>query len=405
MQRTYALEGIRVVDFSWIFSGPIATKFLADHGAEVIKIESNTKPDETRNVTPFKNGISGLNRSLLFANYNTSKLGMTIDLTQPKGIEIVKKLIGVTDIVVEAFSPGTMTRLGLDYNELQKVKPDIIMLSMSMYGQTGPFSQRPTLGMYLQSLMGFTELLGWPDRPPVIPPTPYPDYISPWFILTAILGALDYRRREGKGIYVDLSQLEGGLYFLAPAILDYTVNQREQTRRGNSSNRAAPHGAYRCKGDERWCVIAVYTDEEWVTFCKVIGKPELVNDPKYATLLGRKKNEDELNKLVEEWTELLSPETITSQLQQAGIEAAIVQNGEDIVDKDPQIRHRQHYRTLYHPEIGEHIVEVAPFILSKTPVELQRSAPCLGEHNEYICREILQLSDEEFVGLVNLNVF
>lgn len=404
MTRSHALQGIRVVDLSWQFTGPIATRFLGDHGAQVIKVESMSRPDEVRGYSPYKDNIAGINRSTLFANYNGSKLDITLDLKNPQGLEVAKKIVALSDVVTATFRPGAIEKLGLGYEELQKVKPDIIMVSMTMQGQWGPFSRQPTLGAFFQSAMGFTELIGWPDRTGVIPPMPYPDYIAPWFMLIAILGALSYRENTGKGQYFDLSQLETGLHFLTPVLLDYFVNGRIATRNGNRSNHACPHGAYRCKGDDRWCAISVFTDEEWKALCRVIGSPAWTKDPRFSTLISRKNNEDELDRLIGEWTIDRSPEEVMVSLQTAGVAAGIVQSGQDLIDRDPQLKHRGHCQVMGHPEIGSYVSEMVPFRLSETPPEVKR-APCLGEHNEYVCKEILRISDEEFIELLNSGVF
>lgn len=405
MEKTYSLEGIKVVDFSWIFTGPIVTKFLGDHGAEVIRIESSARPDDARTYTPFKDGIPGMNRSGVFANYNSSKFSITLNLTHPRGIELARKLVVRSDVVIEAFRPGTIKRWGLDYEKLKEVKSDIIMVSMSLQGQYGPFALQPSFGAFFQSTMGFTHVLGWPDREPAVPPTPYPDFIGPWFILVAIMTALDYRRRTGKGQYIDLSQLETGVHFLAPTLLDYTINNRDQTRQGNSSTRAAPHGAYRCRGKDRWCAIAVFNDEEWEAFCRIIGNPAWTQDPRFATLLGRTENGQELDKLVEAWTINYSAEEVMNIMQTARVAAGVVQNGEDLVDKDAQLNHRQHFWKLDHPEMGSHISEAPPFRLTKTPAAPQMPAPSLGEHTHYVCTQILGMSDEEFVEMEIEGVF
>jgi len=404
METRSALYGTRVIDFSWQYTGPAATKFLGDYGAEVIKIENAARPDDIRLSRPFKDGIPGMNRSACFANINTSKYGITLDLNHHKGIEVAKRLVPLGDIVIESFRPGVMKRWGLDYEELKKTKPDIIMASMSIQGQTGPFSGQSGIGTFLQGAVGITHFTGWPDRDPTGTPIPYLNWIAPWFLLVAIMAALDYRRRTGRGQYIDFSQFEPSLHFLAPALLDYTTNGRIQTRRGNRSDRAAPHQAYRCKGGDRWCAIAVCSDQEWKSFCRVIGNPEWTRDPRFSTILGRKEHEDELDRLLEKWTIDSTAEEVMMIMQSAGVAAGIVQNGEDLVDRDPQLRHRHHFHALDHPELGSHICEVAPFRLSDSPANPRR-APCLGEHTEFICRQFLGMSDEEFVGLMQAGAF
>ncbi|UCG84315.1 MAG: CoA transferase [Dehalococcoidia bacterium] len=403
-KRKYALKGLKVVDFSWVFTGPIVTKYLGDHGAEVIKIESATRPDGTRVFTPFKDGILGLNRSGVFANYNSSKYSININLREPRGKEIVHKLVERADIVLETFGPGTMKKLDLDYDRLQQVKSDIIMLSMSMVGQYGPHSDQPSFGQVLQATNGFVHLLGWPDRPPCLPVAAYTDFIAPWYVLIALMSALDYRRRTGKGQYIDLAMLECSVHPASPVVMDYAVNSRVQNRMGNRNPMAAPHGVYPCKGKERWCAIAVFNDREWRGLCKVMGNPEWTESSKFDTLLHRKENVEELDKLMGKWTRNFTPEEIMARLQLAGVAAGVVQTGEDMVDHDPQLRHRDHFEVLEHAEMGTHISERPPFRLSRTPSEPQRPFPSFGEHTEYVAKEILGMGDEEFAELIGAGV-
>ena len=272
------------------------------------------------------------------------------------------------------------------------------MLSACMQGQTGPHAAHPGLGFHLTALSGFSNITGWPDRQP-LDLGPHTDFIAPHFNLLAILAAIDYRRRTGKGQYIDISQYENGIHFMAPIILDYVVNQRIANRMGNRHSDAAPHGAYRCHGEDRWCAIAVFTDEEWQSFSKVIGDPRLTTNLKFSTLLARKENEDELDSLVEEWTINRSAEEVMNLLQAAGVAAGVVQTGEDLLEHDPQLKHRQFFQELDHPEIGKHYARCPAFTLSKSSCEVQR-APLLGEHNEYLLKETLGMSDEEIAELV-----
>jgi benzylsuccinate CoA-transferase BbsF subunit len=224
------------------------------------------------------------------------------------------------------------------------------------------------------------------------------------YAVIAIIAALDYRRRTGKGQCIDLSQFESGVGLLTTAILDYVANQRVQSRMGNRSPFAAPHGVYRCKGDDRWCAITIFTDQEWNAFCDIIGRPQWTKEPKFATLLARKENEDELDKLVEEWTANRTAEEVTTSMQTSGIAVGVLKNASDMME-DPQIQHRRHLRISEHPEIGPHTCEVPAFILSKTPCQMNMPAPCLGQHNEYVYTKVLGISDEEFVDLLTEGVF
>jgi len=396
----YALDGLKVLDFSWVFTGPIVTKFLGDHGAEVIKIESAVRADGSRMITPFKGGTAGLNRSGVFANYNSSKYSMNLNLQEPRGVEIAKRLAARADIVIETFGPGVLTGLGLGYDDLKKVNPDIIMASMSMFGQYGPYSQQPTFGQLLQAANGFVHLLGWPDRPPSLPASPYSDYIAPWYVLIALMSALDYRRRTGRGQYIDLSMYETGIHLAATEIMDYAVNGRDMNRMGNRHPAASPHGIYPCKGYERWCAIAVFNDGEWTALRRVMDNPGWAKSPVFNSMQSRMENAVELDVLMGKWTAGISAEELVINLQTAGIAAGVVQTGEDLVEHDPQLKYRQHFLEMEHAEMGLHLTEMPSFRLSRTPAEPQRPFPSFGEHTEYICLEILGMSDKKFAGLV-----
>jgi len=309
------------------------------------------------------------------------------------------RLVAWADVVAENFAGGAMERMGLGYEELKKIKPDIIMLSSCMMGQTGPYATQPGYGFHMTALAGFNQITGWPDREPTAPHGPYTDFIAPHFNALAILAALDYRRRTGKGQYIDMSQYENGIHFLAPLILDYVINGREADRMGNHSAYTAPHAVYRCRGEDKWCAIAVFTDEEWDSLGKVIGSPVWTNDLRMATPQARKVNEEELDRLIEAWTINYSPEEVMALMQTAGVPAGVVETAEDLLDNDLQLRHRRSFWELDHPEIGKYRSIGASFVLSKSPYELRR-APLLGEHNEYVLKDICGMSDEEIAELV-----
>ncbi|MDO8671871.1 MAG: CoA transferase, partial [Dehalococcoidia bacterium] len=395
----HVFEGLKVLDFSWVGAGPATTKLLVDHGATVIRVESIHRPETLRLASPFRDGIPGINRSGYYATYNNDKRSLALNLQHPKAIEIARRLVGWADVVAESFSPGSMGRLGLDYGSLVKIKPDIIMYSTSQQGQTGPHAMIAGYGLQLVSLAGLTWLGGWPDRAPTGPYGPYTDSTAPAVGATAIAAALDYKRRTGKGMYIDLSQYEAAANFLAPVLLDYTVNGRIQHAQGNRCPEAAPHGVFPCKGHERWCTIAVFTDSEWLALRKEMGDPAWSGSPAFASLQMRKQNEDEIERQIALWTTDQVAEDVMLRLQRVGVPAGVVQTAEDL-HNDPQLAHRNFLRVLDHPEIGKHSYEAPPFKLSKTPSELKKAGPCLGEDTEYVCTQILGLSDEEFVELI-----
>lgn len=398
------IEGIRVADFSWIVAGPLISKCLADYGATVVRMESKRRPDSLRMSAPFKDRIRGVNRTASFTRINGNKYSMALNLTHEKGRDVARRLVAWADVVIENYAPGLMERWGLSYDDLREVKPDIIMVRSSNQGQTGPFAPQPGLGGDLIALTGFIHFTGWPDRAPVLIPVAYTDYVSPPLVVAALIGALNYRRRTGKGQLLDVSQMESSLHFLAPAVLDYMANGETGSRMGNACPHAAPHGAYRCKGNDRWCTIAIFTDEEWDAFCRVVGNPEWTRDARFATLLGRKSNEEELDRLIEGWTIGLTAEEVMNSMQAVGVGAGVVEDAADIFH-DPQLKARQSFWTLSHKEIGPFPHLAQPSKLSKTSAEPRMPAPCLGEHTDFVCKELLAMSDEEFDELRVAGIF
>ena len=404
MEGKGVFENVKVLEFGQIVAGPLISTYLSDYGAEVVHVESHKRPDQYRLYPPFKDNKPGINRGLDFAIYSHNKYGITLNLRHPKGIEVAKRLLkDWANVVTENFTPGVMKRLGLDYEELKRIKPDLIMLSSCNLGQTGPYATHPGMGSHLTHLSGFTNMSGWPDRDPLILYGPYIDFIGVVYGTIALTAALDYRRRTGKGQHIDVAQLEGGVQFLAPTLLDYKVNNRVQGRKGNRCDYAAPHGAYPCQGDDRWCVIAVFTDEEWQSLRKAIGEPDWAKDPKFATLLGRKRNEEELDRLIGEWTSKLTAEKVMTKLQSVGVESAVVKNPKEMYE-DP---HLQEYlwAEMDHAEIGKYHLQVPSFKLSKVPTQLRMPGPLLGEHNEYVYMNLAGLTQEEYKQLEKEGVF
>jgi crotonobetainyl-CoA:carnitine CoA-transferase CaiB-like acyl-CoA transferase len=313
-------------------------------------------------------------------------------------------LIAWADVVGESFTTGVMERYGLGYEDVRKIKPDIIMFRTCAHGQTGPLAKQPSTGFSLTSLSGFNSISGWPDRPSCALSAPYTDFIAPLFGGLALIAALDYRRRTGKGQCIELAQHEAVINFLTPVMLDYAVNQRELTTTGNHSAYAAPHGAYRCRGDDRWCAIAVSTDEDWNSFCQVMGNPAWTKEPKFTTFPDRVKNSDKLDRLIEVWTINFTAEQVTTMMQRAGVSAGVVKNVEDLF-QDPQLKYYQHFHELDHPVMGRCAYYQGPgFRLSEASYEVARP-PLLGEHNEYVYTKILGISDDEFVRLMQEGIF
>ena len=397
-------EGVNVLDFGWAIAGPLTLKYLADYGATVINIESLQRPDLLRTSTPYKDELAGVDRAGYFAYFAANKYSISLNLNKPKGLEIARQLIAWADIVADSHRPGVMERWHLDYNELVKIKPDIIMVRNSNQGLTGPAASHPGLGNHINGLAGIVNLVGWPEQEPISLMVAYSDYLVPHFASAALIGALDYRRKTGKGQLLDISQFEVSLQLLAPSLLNYTINGIEEKAKGNSCDYAAPHGVYRCQGDDRWCAISVFTDLEWQAFCKAIGRPDLFQELKFSSLKSRKENEALLNSLVEEWTIQHSAEEVMDLLQNAGVPAGVVQNAEDIYN-DPHLKERECFWVDEHKVLGKFSHLGQPSRLSKTPARLYRAAPCLGEHTEYICHDLLSIPDEEFVRLVQEGIF
>ncbi|MFC1969098.1 CaiB/BaiF CoA transferase family protein [Chloroflexota bacterium] len=397
-------EGIKVADFSWSVAGPIVTKCLADHGAFVVRIESTRHLDVTRTTRPYKDNKPGINRAGFYAAYNDNKYGIALDMSHSKGLEVARRIVAWADIVAESYIPGTMERWGLSYDELCKINPSVIMFSTTNQGQNGPRAHQRGFGYHLTSLAGFVDLAGWPDRGPSMISVAYTDIVSHHFAVTALVAALDYRRRTGKGQHIDISQYEASLQFLAPLLLDITVNNHVTDRMGNRNESAAPHGVYPCKGEDRWCAIAMLTDRQWDSFCQAIGSPEWSKGDKFSTLSARKKNEDELDSLIADWTMNFTAEEVMSMMQDRDIPSGVVSNCRDI-HQNRQLQDRRHFVPLKHPEIERYYFESPPFVLSKTPAEIKTPSPCLGEHNEYFYTKVLGMSDDEFVQLVAEGVF
>ncbi|MBI2919193.1 MAG: CoA transferase [Chloroflexi bacterium] len=392
----HALSGVRVIDFSWIGVGPLTALYLAHHGAEVVRIESDTRHDLVRSEGPFRNNEVGINLSGMYEDNNTNKLGVTLNLNHPQAVEIARRLVMIGDVVVESFTPRAMKKWGLDYAALRQVRPDIIMVSLTGQGQTGPHNMHPLAGIILPGLAGLYHLTGWPDRAPIELGMPYSDWVAPHFGALAVLTALDHRRRTGCGQHIDVSQVETVIHALETAVLDYTANGRVQARTGNRHPSFAPHGVYRCKGWERWVAIAITRDEEWESLRGALGHPAWAGAACFATFRERHRHHAELDQHIEQWTSQYPPEQVMALLQAAGVPCGLVANAQDM-HQDPQLAHRHHYWFLEHPEMGRVAHNSPSFILSGTPRELRHHSPMMGQHNEQVFKEMLGLSEESFV--------
>ena len=393
------LEGVKVLDFSSTVLGPTTTRYLADHGATVVKVESTVHPETLRIASPFTDEEPNLDNSGYFATHNAGKLSITLNMQKAGARRVIERLILWSDVVIESFAPGVMSGWGLSYGEVKQIKSDIIMASTCLQGQTGPRSPHRGYGQMASAIAGWFELTGWSDGEPVGPYSAYSDFIDWNFLLISILSALDYRRRSGKGQYIDQSQLESALQFMIPAILDYGINGNMARRMGNRDPNAAPHGAYRCLGEDRWCAIAVTSEEEWRRFCRVLGEPAWSKASQFQTLEGRKGHEDELDQHIEAWTTTRHAEDVMNMMQSAGVPAGVVQNAEDLFN-DPQLDHREHFQSLEHPMMGQYHITTSVFKLSGCRNRPKSPAPLFGEHTEMVMKEFLGMSDDEVADLV-----
>jgi benzylsuccinate CoA-transferase BbsF subunit len=400
-----ALSGVRVVEIGFAAAGPLVGKYLADHGAEVIKLESRRAPDVFRSTyPPFKDNIPGPDRAAMFAFYNAGKLGTTIDLKHPRGLDLAKALIAKSDILIESFPAGTMAKRGLDYATLSSLNGGLVMLSSCNQGQTGPHAQHPGYGSQLTALAGFTHLLGERDEHPVILYGPYIDYIAVGYGVIAILAALARRRATGEGCYIDLSQYETGLQFMTPAILERELNGTIPTRSGDRDPVAVPHGVYRAAGDDRWVALSVWDDAEWARFREALGDPAWASDPRWATAAARRAGEAELDRLIEGWTSTRTREQVVDALRSRGLRVAPVVTIAEVAH-DPQLVSRGYFRSLPHPVLGAVQSLASPFTLSGTPLRQERAGPLLGVDNDHVFGEILGIGAEERASLAADGVF
>jgi len=389
------LKGIRVVDFSWVQAGPWVGRFFANYGAEVIRIESTLRMDWARNVPGDPEVLNGKHhKGALFTNVNCDKLGITLNLKHPKAIKIAWKLIAISDVVIDNFTADVMENLGLGYDDLIKIKPDIIALSMPVFGKTGPYRNFGGYGNAIWGMAGLDSLSGKLGQP-LTASIALADFgPNPTHAAIALLAALHYRNRTGKGQFIELAQLESTACWLGPSVLDYTVNRHTATGHGNRSLYAAPHGVYRCTGDDKWCAIAVQTEEEWASFCKAIDKQELIDDIRFSSLAKRKENEDQLDWIIEAWAIERTPEEVMTWLQDAGVAAGVVETGEDLLLYDQQAKYREYFVTLDHPD-GKTFCENTTIAFSGTPARVRRPGPVMGQDNEYVYKEILGMTEEE----------
>jgi len=376
---------------------------LAFMGAEVIKIESMKRSDLARR-SAFTTGqrFTGLDQSSVFNDLNLNKLSVTLNLSQPEAVELAKKIVSISDVVAQNMRPGVMDRLGLGYEELKKIRPDIIMLSSSASGATGP--QRNYIGYAptFAGMGGVTEITGYPDGPP-IPLTGAIDIRSATTSAFAILAALNYRQRTGQGQHIDMSSTESICVLVGDALMEYTVNHRNPSRNGNRDSIMAPHNCYRCQGEDMWVTIAVASDAEWEALCQAMGSPAWTQDERFTNAYQRWQNQNELDLLIEKWTMNYTTYEIMEMLQKAGVAAVPAFNGEQLFN-DPHSKEREWYTEIEHPVIGKRVIINPPWKLSGTPARIEKAGPLLGQHNDYVFGELLGIPKQDITRLIAENV-
>ncbi len=398
-----ALDGIRVVDFGHVWAGPYATALLADLGAEVIKIESETRLDVHRRQGPYAGGHAGIDRSGVWNAQNRGKLGCTLNLATPEGVALAKRLVAVSDVVVENFAPRVMARLGLDYPALRLVRPDLVMVSLPGFGSTGPDREHVSYGQSLIAAAGIAATTGYPDGPPMSLGESYPDLAAACHAAFAVLAAIHHRLETGEGQHIDISQLESSICLLPEPLLDFAMTGTIQSRTGNRDEAMAPHGCFRCRGDDRWVAIAVETDPEWEALRRAMGDPEWARAARFADGLGRRRHQDELERGVEAWTRDRAAEDVMTLLQESGVAAGVSMTVADLL-ADAHVRARGAFVEVDHPETGPQVMYGPVWKLSDTPATIRRPAPRLGEHNEHVFGRLLGLSTDEITALAGRGI-
>ncbi len=388
------LKGLRILDFTWVLAGPHATRILADFGAEVIKVQSKkTAGGVESNLTGY------------FSHWNRNKRSITLDMSHPEAKEIVLRLARISDVVIENFSTRVMSNWGLDYDRLKEVRPALIMVSMSAMGQTGPWKDFVAFGPALQAVSGLTCLTSFAQESPLGLGYAYADLVAGLHAALAILAALEFRDRTGKGQHIDLSQYEAICTLLGPALLNALANHKDISPQGNDSENvpAAPYGCYQCSGEDRWCVIGVFSEIEWETLCDILGRPDWTREERFSDLSKRTENKEDLDKFLEQWTQERSPEEVVNLLQQGGVAAGVVQNAEDLAN-DPHLIARDFFIPLEHPVLGKIVGDASPIKFKKNSRDKWRPAPLLGEDNRYVYTELLGFTEGELSSYIEKGI-
>ncbi|MFZ0888291.1 MAG: CoA transferase [Candidatus Binataceae bacterium] len=401
------LDGIRVADFTWVWAGPHCTLQLAHMGADVVRIETATRPCVTRMLPPWLNEQFGLNRSGYFNQYNQGKRSVALDLKLPEAKEIARRLIAKSDVVTNNFAAGVMERLGFGYEEVRKIKPDIIMISLSGYGDTGPERNYISYGPAQVPLSGLSTLTGYKGWPPMHVGFSYADPNAGIHGAFAVLTALYHRAKTGESQYIDMSQWECAIDLLAEGVLEYTMNRRQPERDGNRDPMMAPHGVFRCKDlpekilgmtIDTWVSIVCVEDQDFARLARAIGRPELAEDERFKTLAARKRNEDELEAIITAWTSVRESYPAARELQAHGVAAAVCASNKEVLE-DPHLNARNYFVELEHPEVGVRRHAGITWRMSGTPCAVRAPAPLLGQHTDEVLSGLLGYSAAEVKAL------
>ncbi|MFN0095031.1 MAG: CaiB/BaiF CoA transferase family protein [Dehalococcoidia bacterium] len=405
------LEGIRVCDLTWIIAGPSCTRVLADFGAEVIRVEHGQSVDAIRLGRPVVGGPPTLNNSGFFNYINRNKKSMLLNVRHPMGMDVLKRLVAVSDVVVENFSSGTLASWELDYPQLRAINPAVIYCSISGFGHSGRDKAFTTWGPTAQALSGLTLTSGLPGQPPAGWGFSYMDHTAGYSAAIAIMAALHHRNLTGEGQHIDISQVEAGIVLNGPAVLDYSVNGRSWRRDGfPPGNRAwepavAPHNTYPCAGDDNWVAIACHNDAEWQALVRAMDEPRWTFDVEFRSNEARLAAQGDLDAHISEWTRPRDRYEVMMLLQAAGVRAGVVQKASDRFEHDPQLRARDWWHKLPHAELGQSDFDGVVPRLSRTPGELQAPSPLLGEHTFEVACEVIGLSEEEYAEHESMGVF
>lgn len=408
-----ALAGLRILDLTHVWAGPMCTRLLGDMGAEVIKVESARRMDTARGEArptagggQYPDGDPGerpWNRAAHLNERNRSKMDVCLDLTHPKGIEALKRLIVKSDVVVESFRSGVMERFGLGYADLRALKSDIIMVSLSSQGSTGPERSYGSFGATLEQTAGIASITGYLGGDPTTSGTFFPDPVVAMLSVGSILAAVRQRQRTGRGTYIDMSQREVTTSILGEMVMDYTMNRRKWEPNGNRDQVVAPQGVYRCSGDDMWVAITVRSDTEWAALAEAMGQPALAEDARFASLLGRRAHHDEIDALITAWTQGQDAFDVMQQLQAARVPAGVAVKGSQMM-ADPHFEARGFWETVVHPETGTLSFLSRPFQFSRTPGTTRMHAPMLGQHTEQVLRDVAGMTDAEIRELDALGI-